>query len=121
MRTWPQACTAAPMPGPASRTRGSSPRASRWAAAARPTGPAPMMATGRVDAVMARLPGTGRGWGASAAVLAGLGLVGCREGASGVLQGRRGVHPGIECDAEGGSAGFGQGVDPALTALDHLL
>ena len=37
---------AAPTASPASRTSGSRPRASRWAAAARPTGPAPMTATG---------------------------------------------------------------------------
>src|SRR4051794_34782482 len=34
---------------PASSTSGSSPRAMRWAAAASPTGPAPMMATGSLS------------------------------------------------------------------------
>ena len=46
MRTCPQARANVPTPGPASRRTGSSPLASRCAAAARPTGPAPMTATG---------------------------------------------------------------------------
>jgi hypothetical protein len=46
-RTWLHWRMNAPTASPASRTMGVSPRASRWAAAARPTGPAPMTATGR--------------------------------------------------------------------------
>src|SRR6266566_8999382 len=46
-RTWPHFRIEAPTAGPASRTSGVSPRASRCAAAASPTGPAPMTATGR--------------------------------------------------------------------------
>ena len=45
-RTCPQSRTAAPADSPASRTRVLSPRASAWAAAARPTGPAPTMTRG---------------------------------------------------------------------------
>src|SRR5215212_2599638 len=46
-RTWPQSKTLDPATGPASKMIGSSPCASRCAAAARPTGPAPITATGR--------------------------------------------------------------------------
>src|SRR5438105_9005575 len=44
--TWRHWRIEAPTLLPASSTRGVSPRASRWAAAAKPTGPAPMTATG---------------------------------------------------------------------------
>src|SRR5713226_3452774 len=46
-RTWPHWRIEAPTAGPASSTSGVSPRASRCAAAARPTGPAPITATGK--------------------------------------------------------------------------
>ena len=46
MRTWPQSRTFAPISEPASKTIGLSPRSMRWALAANPTGPAPMIATG---------------------------------------------------------------------------
>src|SRR6266851_9963596 len=46
-RTWPHFRIEAPTAGPASSTSGVSPRASRCAAAARPTGPAPITATGK--------------------------------------------------------------------------
>src|SRR6266487_2586154 len=46
-RTWLHWRIEAPTASPASRTSGVSPRASRCAAAARPTGPAPMTATGK--------------------------------------------------------------------------
>src|SRR5699024_6673908 len=44
---WPHSRTAAAGVGPASNTMGSIPRVTRWAAAARPVGPAPITATGR--------------------------------------------------------------------------
>src|SRR5918998_6409342 len=47
VRTCPQARSAAPTASPASRTSGVRPRVVRCAAAARPTGPAPMTTTGR--------------------------------------------------------------------------
>ena len=46
-RTWPHSRMLAPTASPASKTSGSRPRASSCAAAARPTGPAPITATGR--------------------------------------------------------------------------
>src|SRR6266487_4041930 len=46
-RTWPHWRIEAPTARPASSTSGVSPRASRCAAAARPTGPAPITATGK--------------------------------------------------------------------------
>src|SRR6266852_2643021 len=46
-RTWRHGRIAAPTASPASRTSGVSPRASKCAAAARPTGPAPITATGK--------------------------------------------------------------------------
>src|SRR5712691_5690188 len=46
-RTWPHFRIEAPTAGPASSTSGVSPRASRCTAAARPTGPAPITATGK--------------------------------------------------------------------------
>src|SRR5712692_84703 len=46
-RTWPHFRIEAPTAGPASSTSGVSPRVSRCAAAARPTGPAPITATGK--------------------------------------------------------------------------
>jgi hypothetical protein len=46
-RTCPHWAMLAPTWEPASRTRGSKPRSSRWAAAASLTGPAPMTTTGR--------------------------------------------------------------------------
>src|SRR5690606_13345282 len=45
MRTWLHWRTACPASAPASKTTGVNPRSSACAAAARPTGPAPMMAT----------------------------------------------------------------------------
>ena len=45
-RTWPQPRTAAAACGPRSTTSGSRPRSSRWAAAARPIGPAPTTSVG---------------------------------------------------------------------------
>src|SRR5438270_9351840 len=48
-RTWLHWRIEALTASPASSTSGVSPRASRWAAAARPTGPAPMTATGRSE------------------------------------------------------------------------
>src|SRR5690606_13438788 len=45
-RTCDHSRTAAPAVGPASRTRGSMPWSTRWAAAARPAGPAPITTTG---------------------------------------------------------------------------
>src|SRR5699024_12266745 len=44
---WPHSRTAAAGVGPASNTMGAIPRVTRWAAAARPVGPAPSTATGR--------------------------------------------------------------------------
>ena len=44
-RTWPHSRMLAPTASPASNTSGSIPRDARWAAAASPTGPAPMTAT----------------------------------------------------------------------------
>src|SRR6266853_698628 len=55
-RTWRHWRIDAPTASPASRTSGVSPRASRCAAAARPTGPAPMTATGRELVVDEMLP-----------------------------------------------------------------
>jgi hypothetical protein len=46
-RTCAQSRTAAPGASPASKTSGSIPRAIKCAAAARPTGPAPITATGK--------------------------------------------------------------------------
>src|SRR6266542_3335542 len=46
IRTWPHSRTAAPTDGPASRMSGVAPRLTRCAAAASPTGPAPITATG---------------------------------------------------------------------------
>ena len=47
-RMWRHCSMAAPAVGPASKMTGSSPRSSRWAAVASPTGPAPITAMGRV-------------------------------------------------------------------------
>src|SRR5215207_3427992 len=46
-RTCPHAETEEPAAGPPSSTLNGRPRSARWAAAARPTGPAPITATGR--------------------------------------------------------------------------
>src|SRR5699024_2669371 len=45
-RVWPHWALAAPTEAPASRTTGVRPRSRTWAAAASPTGPAPIMITG---------------------------------------------------------------------------
>src|SRR5699024_4276020 len=45
-RVWPHWAMAAPTEAPASRTTGVRPRSRTWAAAASPTGPAPIMITG---------------------------------------------------------------------------
>src|SRR5829696_6566586 len=45
-RTWPHSRMLAPTVAPASNTSGRMPRSIRWAAAASPTGPAPITATG---------------------------------------------------------------------------
>src|SRR5688572_15448544 len=52
-RTCPHSRTLAPTAPPASKTSGSIPREASWAAAARPTGPAPMTATTCGFSVMA--------------------------------------------------------------------
>ena len=46
VRMWPHCVIALPTPSPASRTMAGRPRSARCAAAARPTGPAPMTTTG---------------------------------------------------------------------------
>src|SRR5687768_3711863 len=62
MRTWPHRRTPSPMREPASKSRGVRPRATVCAAAARPTGPAPMMTTGSVEEFMC-LPRSAAEWG----------------------------------------------------------